>query len=125
MRTPMRIVERPAPPEPEESPDLRSWSARNAKALGVIIGTAMITVITGTGGLTGLAHVAGIATVKELAGVEEKIASTVKMQQAAAQSEETRFAEVGASLTAVTKELKALRADVANMKRKKPKPAEE
>ena len=126
MRTPMRVVERPTPPEPEEAPDLRSWSARNAKALGVIIGTAMLTVITGTGGVTGLAHFAGIATTKEMTAVKDEIGAVVKAQQTATGTEETRFAEVGTSLTALTKELRALRTDVANLKRnRKPKPTEE
>lgn len=93
-------------------PDMRTWWQRNDRAIGVIVGTAIATILAGTGGLTGLAHVVGIATTKELSTLDERITGAMGMQKAAATAEETRFGEVNARLDAMAAEARAARADI-------------
>jgi len=112
-----RVVDEPAQ-EPAE--DLRPWSTRNAKSAGTIIGTALATLLVGTGGLTGLAHVAGIATVKEIAALDEKLTAAERTRATAADVDSKRFTAITAKLDALAKDTKALRADAAK-KVKKPK----
>jgi len=113
-----RVVDEPAP---APDVDLRPWSSRNAKAFGTIIGTALATLLVGTGGLTGLAHVAGIATVKEIAALDEKLTAAERTRATASDVDSKRFTAITAKLDALAKDTKALRADAAK-KTKRPKP---
>jgi len=116
----MRIVNPDAATAPV--PDMRTWWQRNDKALGVIIGTAVLTVVTGAGGLTGLAHLTGLATVKDTAAIDEKIAAVVKGTQTAAGLDSERWRKQDEKQELVLAAIRSLRADVVALKRGK-KPA--
>jgi len=119
----LRAVSHADAPLPEPTPDMRTWSGRNAKAIGTIIGTALSVFLVGTGGLTGLAHVAGIALTKDLEPIHEKIAGVERNQQAAAKVDAERSDAVNKKLDAIAKDAKAARAAVQS-RTKKPKVAE-
>ena len=109
--------------DPVAAEDMRPWATRNAKALGTIIGTAIATLLVGTGGLTGLAHVAGIATTKQTDAIDAKIAAVEQHQQTSATVDAERFKKQDAKLDSLLKAVTGLRADVAK-KIKKPKATE-
>ncbi len=121
MRRPsMRIVNPDAATAPV--PDMRTWWQRNDKTLGVIVGTALLTFITGAGGLTGLAHLTGLATVKDTTAIDAKIAAIVKNKQDAEEVDSKRWKKLDEKQEQVLAAIRSLRADVVTLKKGK-KPA--
>ncbi len=116
----MRIVDQGAATAPE--PDLRTWWQRNDKALGVAIGTAILTILGGAGGLTGLAHLAGMATVKDTAEIDNKIAAIERNKQHDAEIDSQRWKKQDEKQEQVLAAIRSLRADVVTLKKGK-KPA--
>jgi len=99
---------------------MRTWWQRNDKALGVIIGSALLTVLGGAGGLTGLAKLVGLATGAELAEVKKDMAAVVKAQQIAAEVDAANVAALNKKLDVIAKDAKAARAAVLPRGKKKP-----
>ncbi len=116
----MRIITSEAGTTAE--PDLRTWWQRNDKAMGVVIGTAILTVLGGAGGLTGLAHLAGMATVKDTAAIDAKITAIVKNKQDAEEVDSKRWKKQDEKQEQVLAAIRSLRADVLLLKKGK-KPA--
>jgi len=120
MREPSRFPRVVDEPAAQAAEDMRPWATRNAKSLGTVIGTAIATLLVGTGGLTGLAHVAGIATTKQTDAIDAKIVAVEQHQQASATVDADRFKKQDAKLDGLLKAVAGLRADVLK-KVKKPK----
>lgn len=118
MRTPQRYPLRPVADAEVvgDVPDMRTWWGRNAKAAGIVIGSALSTLLVGTGGLTGLARVAGIATTKDLTEVRGLVDGAMKVHGTAETVNGGRFERIEAAL----KELGKPKAEVTPKKKRKP-----